>query len=106
MKQNLPSFVGISKSTAVQLSNKISNCKNNLNEVKQVVTTGELKKLIEEHKEPDDTDEHKMYIGFSEVVDDQGEANVRFTIVFTTPALAELIQDDTTYRYFHHLLFH
>ena len=94
--------------TAVQLSNKISNCKNNLNEVKQVVTTGELKKLIEEHKEPDDTDEHKMYIGFSEVVDDQGEANVRFTIVFTTPALAarmstELIQDDTTYRYFHHL---
>ena len=96
--------------TAGQLSNKISHCKNNLNEVKQVVTTGGLRKLIEEYKEPDDNDEHKMYIGFSEVVDDQGEANVRFTIVFTTPALAarmstELIQDDTTYRYFYHLLF-
>jgi len=62
--------------TAGQLSNKISNCKNNLNEVKQVVTTGGLRKLIEEYKEPDDNDEHKMYIGFSEVVDDQGEANV------------------------------
>ena len=97
--------------TATQLANKIAYVRKELVEAKQVLTTGELRKLIAEHSNRDEHDKHKMYVGFSEVVDDQGEANVRFTVVLTTPALAarmskELIQDDSTYRYFYHFLFY
>ena len=66
--------------------------------------SGDLRRLIAENSEIDFNDENKSYVAFNEVVDDEGENGVRFTVIFTTPALAarlspELIQDDATYRF-------
>ena len=64
--------------------------------------TGDLKEVIKENSEVP-SDRNKMFVAFSEVVDDQGEENIFFAIIFTTPAMqerisAEFIQDDATYR--------
>ena len=90
--------------TAIQIANKIAHCRKQVNAARQVLTTGELRKLIAENSEIDFNDENKSYVAFNEVVDDEGENGVRFTVIFTTPFLAarmspELIQDDATYRF-------
>ena len=93
---NLPS--------AIQIANKIAHCRKQVNATKQVLTTGDLRKLIAENSEIDFNDENKSNVAFNEVVDDEGQEGVRFTVIFTTPSLAarmspELIQDDATYRF-------
>ena len=90
--------------SAIQISNKIAHCRKQVSATRQVLTTGDLRKLITENSEIDYNDENKSYVAFSEVIDDSGEEGVRFTVIFTTPSLAarmsaELIQDDATYRF-------
>ena len=90
--------------SAIQIANKIAHCRKQVSATKQVLTTGDLRKLISENSEIDYNDDNKSYVAFSEVIDDRGEEGVRFTVIFTTPSLAarmspELIQDDATYRF-------
>ena len=90
--------------TSIQLANKIAHCRKQVNATRQVLATGDLRRLIAENSEIDFNDENKSYVAFNDVVDDEGESGVRFTVIFTTPALAarlspELIQDDATYRF-------
>ena len=90
--------------TAIQIANKIAHCPKQVNATRQVLTTGDLRRLIAKNSEIDFNDENKSYVAFNEVVDDEGENGIRFTVIFTTPALAarmspEIIQDDATYRF-------
>ena len=87
--------------SAIQIANKIAHCRKQVSATKQVLSTGELRKLIAENSEIDYNDDNKSYVAYSEVIDDMGEEGVRFTVLFTTPTLAarmspELIQDDAT----------
>ena len=66
--------------TANQLSNKISNCQKLLSASKSMLSTGDLKEFISS-KLGIPLDRHKMYVAFHEVIDDQGEDNIRFTLI-------------------------
>ena len=84
------------------LSNKIAYCKTIPNESREILMTGDHKEVIKENSEVP-SDRNKMFVAFSEVVEDQGEENIFFAIIFTTPAMkarisAEFIKDDATYR--------
>ena len=95
-------FSEVMMPSAIQLSNKIAHCKTIINQTKEILTTGDLKDIIKD-KLDTPIENTKMFVTESEVIDDEGEENVRFTIIFTTLAMQarlsrELIQDDATYR--------
>ena len=88
--------------SSTHLSNKIAYCKTILNASREILMTGDHKEVRKENSEVP-SDRNKMFVAFSQVVDDQGEENIFFAIIFTTPAMqvrisAEFIQDDATYR--------
>ena len=66
--------------SAIQIANKIAHCRKQVSATKQVLTTGELRKLIAENSEIDYNDDNKSYVAFNEVIDDMGEEGVRFTV--------------------------
>ena len=88
--------------SGIQLANKIAHCRRLLNATRHILTTGDLKDRVKEYSGIPE-DKTKMFVAFNEIVDSEGEENVRFTIIFTTPVMqarlsAHLIQDDATYR--------
>ena len=93
-------FLGIFPSQR-QLNNKIAMVRKSL--VKNKITmTADLRKAVENNvKEPED--ENEAFIVDYDIKDDEGEANVRFHITWSTKKMMrrinrELAQGDATYR--------
>ena len=88
--------------SAIQLANKIAHCRKVVTASRNILMTGELKDFISQRLQVPES-QTEMYVASHEVIDDQGEDNIRFSIIFTTPAMkrrlsTELMQDDATYR--------
>ena len=56
---------------------QVAHCRKQVRATKQVLTTGDLRKMIAENSEIDFDDENKSYVAFNEVVDDVRHQGVR-----------------------------
>ena len=57
--------------SAIQIANKIAHCRKQVRATKQVLSTGDLRKMIAENSQIDFDDENKSYVAFNEVIDDK-----------------------------------
>ena len=81
IRRNLKEINGTNP-TSQQLNNKISYSKKAIF-VENIVSTGELRDALAQMlEEPDD--ESDLYVSHQEVIDDKGEDEVRFLVIFTT----------------------
>ena len=101
IRRNLrPEFLEGKLPTANQLSNKIAHCRKLLSASKSTVSTGDLREFITQRLEVP-LDRHQMYVAFHEVVNDQGEDNIRFTLVLATPAMKARLNSDLLQVFIH-----
>ena len=87
--------------TVQQLNNKIAHCRKKLFS-KDIIMTGELRQAIADHLDVP-MDLTQAYVVHHEVLDDQGDGEVRFVVTWSTEKMrarlnVELVQDDATYR--------